>query len=300
MIIKELKYSDEEWAGIQAISLVKYPAIEEDFVFFNKQDFLKNENGIDVQKTDTQKLLHPIYGWKYWEVAVRDGDLLLENSHEFCKEHAGKVFSVNEIKTFFLHPTADYSKGWNIKSKFCYNFKGIRNEDGFNLDNQIFNCRHFLKPVRDINKVPDRFLKSNGDIMEKQNNFEKFSINFEISNLEKREIKGVCMIPNKLIYRRNEYGKEYYVYFSKESIKKFKEKFGFNRNITIYHEENGTGKAILLDSWIFDGTNDDCGYNEIKEGSWCVKYKILSDILWENIKEKKIKGFSIEILLPIS
>jgi hypothetical protein len=299
MTIKELTYSDEEWAGIQAISLVKYPAIETDFVFFNKQNFL-NVEGINVPQTNTQKLLHPTYGWKYWEIDVREGDMLLENSHSFCKEHAGKVFSVNEIQNFQYHKTAKYDLGWKTQSTFCQTFQGIKNADGFNLDNQIFNCRHFLKPVRDINKVPDRFKKPNGELMSSQNVIEKFNINFEITNMDKREIKGVCMIPNMLIYRRNEYGQEYYVWFSKETIKKYKEKFGFNRSITIQHAEEGTGKAILLDSWLFDGQNDDCGYNDLKDGSWCLKYKIVSDSLWENIKEKKIKGFSIEILLPIS
>ena len=59
MLIKELIYNDEEDCGIQAISLVKHPAIEKDFIFFNKEDFLKKEGNITTPETNTQKLLHP-------------------------------------------------------------------------------------------------------------------------------------------------------------------------------------------------------------------------------------------------
>ena len=80
-----------------------------------------------------------------------------------------------------------------------------------------------------------------------------------------------------------------YIYFSRDTVRKLQKKYGFNRTVTIMHQEDITGAVILLDSWIVE--ND-----TMNETQWFVKYKIVSDKLWQLIKEKKVKGFSIESL----
>lgn len=299
MKIKELKFDENDLdSGIMAISFVTHPAIEKDFMFFS-DDFLTTKKGIKKPKqlTDTQKLLDPVYGWKYWEMKTRNNETpTIPTSHEFCKKHVDGVYSVDDIHAW--ESQYGNSDGWINNSQgeglYCQNFKGIK-EQNFNLDQQLFNCRHFLTPCRDITKVKKAGYKLSSD------KEQVFTMNFSISNEEKREVKGVCMIADLLIYRRDpDTDEEYHVYFTKDTIKKLKEKFGFNRAISIQHEEDITGNAILMDSWLYPEEKDDnCGVKDLKFG-WCVKYKILNDNFWNMIKENKIKGFSIEALLPLS
>lgn len=296
MKIKELKFDENDLdSGIQAISFVTNPAIEKDFIFFS-DDFLKVGKGIKTPLTDTQKLLDPTYGWKYWEMKTRNNETpTIPTSHEFCKKHVDGVYSVDDIHNW--ESQFGTTDGWINNSKgeglYCQNFKGM-SESNFNLDQQLFNCRHFLTPCRDVKKIKKAGYKLSSD----KPSVQTFSMDFSISNAEQRQIKGVCMIADLLIYRRDPVTQEeYHVYFSRDTIKKLKERYGFNREITIQHEENITGNAILLNSWLYPEEKDDnCGA-DFKFG-WCLEYKILNETLWNKIKEKGIKGFSVEALLP--
>ena len=289
MVIKEIKFDEnDEETGIQAISFVTNPAIEKDFVFFSKDNYLKSK-GVEKPKTHTMRLLDPVYGYKFWKIStVNNQSLLIDTSHDFCKKHAGKVFSIDQIHKMSKDKTAKYNLGWKDEDTYCDNFAGIKESRGFKLDNQIFNCRHFFEPVRDIKDVPDKLLNKMSS--------QSFSIDFKTIDDEKKCVKGVAMIPEQLIYRRDEMNNEFYVYFSIETVAKLQQKYGFNREITIQHQDNITGNAIMMNSWIYDGKNDDCGYTDLKVGSWCVEYKILNDNLWQLIKDKNVKGFSVELI----
>lgn len=308
MNIKELIFDENDPdCGIQAISFVTHPAIEKDFMYFNNDNFVtRKKDGVVVKQTDTIKLLDPVFKtWKYWKMATRNNEVpTIETSHEFCKDYAygssflksgnKGIYTIPEINGWHLDPTAAYKEGWMTQTNFTLNFNG--KADNYNLDQQIFNCRHFLTPVRDINELKKAGIKLSSDKVQ------TFSIDFAVSNADQHIIKGVVMIPNVLIYRRDqETGEEYHVYFSKETIKKLKDKYGFNRTITIQHEEDITGNAILLDSYIYPSDKDDnAGYTDLKEGSWICEYKILNEKLWDIIKTKGVKGFSVEALLPFN
>lgn len=295
MKIKELYITDEDIdAGIVAISFVSSPAIEKDFQFFNKQVFLK---GKDIPETDTRKLLTDDGNWKFWRMATRNNETpIIETSHEFCKKHAippNNIYHIDEIRNWHSTLSSEEKKGWIDESNFTKEFKG-RYSDNFNMDQQLYNCRHFLTPVRDINEIPE-----NKKYLLSSQRKQSIKVNFEIGNREKRTIKGVAMIPNILIYRYTPQEGDFYVYFTRETIKKLKDKYGYNRSITIQHQEDITGNAILMDSWIYPTEkNDSCGVDNLKDGSWCVEYKIINEKLWNVIKEKGVKGFSVELLLP--
>lgn len=306
MNIKELIFDENDLdSGILAVSFVEYPAIEKDFNFFNSHKFARKEI-TDTPTRQMVKLKNPNGSWKYWKYATTNNeDAIIDTSHEFCKayafgspdiKHGNKgVYTIEEINGFHLAPEASYDQGWQTQSTFTMNFTGLNVSD-YNLHQQIFNCRHFLEPVMDI-----QVARQAGINLESHKK-EAFSINFAVSNEEQRIVKGVAMIPNVLIYRRNpQTNEEYYVFFNRETIKKLKNKYGYNREITIQHEENITGNAILLDSYIYpDDKNDNAGYNNLKEGSWILEYKILNTKLWDVIKNKGVKGFSVEALLPFN
>ena len=115
---------------------------------------------------------------------------------------------------------------------------------------------------------------------------------------EKRILMGAALIPNKPIYRKNE-DNEYYIYFSKNTVRKASELFFINgnqNNSTLEHQMPLTGLSVV-ESWIVEGEKDKSRhYNlDMPIGTWMVSMKVLNDDIWNNyVKTGKVKGFSIE------
>lgn len=115
---------------------------------------------------------------------------------------------------------------------------------------------------------------------------------------ERRVLMGAALIPNKMIYRRNEEG-EYHIYFSKDTIRKVSELFltkGNQNKATLEHQINLSGLSVV-ESWIVDSEKDksrEYGL-DVPVGSWMISLKVYNDEIWnEYVKTGKVKGFSIE------
>ena len=117
---------------------------------------------------------------------------------------------------------------------------------------------------------------------------------------EKRILMGAALVPNKQIYRRNEKtNDEYYIYFSKDTVRKASELFfkrSNHKNATYEHQQPIKGTTIV-ESWIVENTKKDksahYGLN-VPEGTWIISMKIEDEELYNKAKEGEIKGFSIE------
>lgn len=116
---------------------------------------------------------------------------------------------------------------------------------------------------------------------------------------EKRILMGAVLIPEKPIYRRNEKD-EYYIYFSKDTVRKASELFfknGNQSNWTLEHSEQIKGLTVV-ESWIVEDTQKDKSaiYNlSVPVGSWMASVKVDDDNIWnEFVKTGKVKGFSLE------
>jgi len=117
---------------------------------------------------------------------------------------------------------------------------------------------------------------------------------------EKRLLMGAALIPNKQIYRKNDKtGDEYYIYFSKDTVRKASELFfkrSNHKNATYEHKQPIKGTTIV-ESWIVEDSKQDksavYGLN-LPEGSWVVSMKIDDDDLYAKAKSGEVKGFSIE------
>ena len=110
---------------------------------------------------------------------------------------------------------------------------------------------------------------------------------------------GAALIPDKSIYRRNEKGDEYYIYFSKETVRKASELFfkrSNHKNATYEHKQPIEGMTIV-ESWIVENTKQDksalYGLN-LPVGTWAVSMKVDNDEIYEKAKNGEVKGFSIE------
>ena len=115
----------------------------------------------------------------------------------------------------------------------------------------------------------------------------------------KRLIIGAALIPNKQIYRKDENGKEFYVFFSEDTVKRASELYLINNNqasATLEHTDT-IHDVTTVESWIVEDTKHDksniYGLN-LPKGSWVLSMKVENNEVWADILAKKVKGFSIE------
>ncbi len=120
---------------------------------------------------------------------------------------------------------------------------------------------------------------------------------------EQQIVTSVVMLANTPIYR-NDDGYEYKLVFTPEAIKKmafdYFSKNGFNK-ISIEHDgKEVEGAAILLESYFVDNIKSvPQKFGKIPEGSWIMSYKVVDKELWQAIKEKKLRGFSVEVIADL-
>ena len=123
-------------------------------------------------------------------------------------------------------------------------------------------------------------------------------VNFAKQDEEKHILMGAALIPNKPIYRRDGEN-EYYVYFSKDTIRRASELFfqsGNQSQSTLEHEKAIEGLTVV-ESWIIEGEQDKSRMYglDMPVGTWMVSMKVENDDVWENfVKKNLVKGFSIE------
>ena len=116
---------------------------------------------------------------------------------------------------------------------------------------------------------------------------------------DKRILMGPALIPDRKIYRRND-EEEYYIFFSKDTVRKASELFlarGNQNNSTLEHQYDLNGLSVV-ESWIVDDPQNDKSklYDlNVPEGTWMVAVKVNNEEVWQEfVKTGKVKGFSIE------
>ncbi len=123
-------------------------------------------------------------------------------------------------------------------------------------------------------------------------------IELKVADEERRVVVGMALVPEKRIFRKMK-GKEFNIYFSKETISKTQELYMKNlnaNNVTTEHERPIKG-ATVIESWIVeDPKNDKSNLYKLNapEGAWCIMMKIYNDEEWDAVKSGDYKGFSIE------
>lgn len=110
---------------------------------------------------------------------------------------------------------------------------------------------------------------------------------------------GALLIPDQLIYRRNdETNEEYYVKYSKETIRAIAYnylKHNNQNNATVEHAKVVDGVS-LVETWIIEGENDkskNFGFS-LPEGTWFGCMKVENEEVKQQIQNKEVLGFSIE------
>ena len=117
---------------------------------------------------------------------------------------------------------------------------------------------------------------------------------------EKRMLVSPALIPDKQIFRYDpNTDSEYYVYFSKDTVRKASElylKHNNHHKATEEHSERVSG-VLTVESWIIEDPKMDkstlYGFS-LPKGTWMVKLSVSNDDLWSKIKSGELKGLSIE------
>lgn len=125
------------------------------------------------------------------------------------------------------------------------------------------------------------------------NKLQKYSL-----DTDKRIVTGPLIIADFPIYRRDSIRGEYYVIFSKETIKELAEKFLLDKKTTsvnLEHSESVTG-VILTELYIKDVSRgiSPKEFEDVSDGSLFATYKVENDSVWEEIRSGAFKGFSLE------
>lgn len=123
---------------------------------------------------------------------------------------------------------------------------------------------------------------------------------FAIQSEEQQIASGPLMLADTPIYR-NDGGKEYYVVFPKDTIRKIVLKFfkkGYQSNVNLMHDASQAVDGVtMFESWITDSNRGILpmqGFEDAPDGSWFGSFKVENQDVWNKIKSGEFKGFSVE------
>ncbi len=120
---------------------------------------------------------------------------------------------------------------------------------------------------------------------------------------EQRIVTGVMMSANTLIDRNDPAIGYHQVFFDVPTIKQIVLKFfknQFGNNVNRMHQQDDIVKgATMIESFFIDSTRGIEAPNEFKgqnlqDGTWIASYKVEDDQLWNDVKNGKFFGFSVE------
>jgi hypothetical protein len=256
----------EDDVEVDVVSLVDRPAIERSFLMFN-DDFQESYSDYpDSVKNNAQNAL----------------DWAEENGWGSCGTDVGKQ-RANQL-----------AKGEPISVETIKRMYSYLSRHAVDLENSKGYSDGCGKLMYDAwgGKTALSWSESKIRQIERQN--------FAIQSEEERIISGPLMLADTPIYRNDDNG-EYYVVFTKETIKKIAQRFfkkGYQSNVNLMHEQgNLTEGMTMFESWIKDdkrGIKAMKGFEDVPDGSWFGSFKVDNDDVWQMVKDGKVRGFSVE------
>lgn len=174
----------------------------------------------------------------------------------------------------------------------------MENENKMPLYELVLGENENIDGVSAISFVDHPAIEENFFFFNKQE--QKDSYKFESID-DKYMVTGPAMIPNQKIFRLDNAGNEFEVFFSEDTIVKCVELF-FKRSqhnqSNVQHSPFMFEGVTVIESWVIEDPENDksnaLGFNAFPKGTWMVTYKVDNEALWEKIKLGEVKGFSIE------
>lgn len=250
---------DDLESGVEFISLVDRPAIEKDFMAFEKFESFND----------------------YPEAAKSNAERGIRLNDELGNKCATQVGKVRAQQIANGEPLSEET----IKRTYSYL---SRAKEYYNPDD-----KEACGTISYLLWGGEEML---GWCERKMSTFKKA---FAIQNEEKRIISGAAMLADLPIYRRDDMRGEYYVVFDKETIYKIAKKWALNNKYNSVNVDHKTAieGCTLFETYILDferGIMPPKGFEDAKDGSWFVSYFVEDDGIWAKCKDGTWNGFSVE------
>lgn len=266
--IYELKINEnlQDEAEVNYIALVDEPAIQKDFLAF-RNEFAESYNDYPEQAKENAK------------IALRWAE---ENGWGECGTPVGKE-RANQL-----------ANGENISRDTIARMAAFE--------------RHRQNSQKELGDGCGRlmWLAWGGDAgiewaARKLEQIDKEKMSFRIVNEEQRIISGPLMLADELIYRNNDKMGEHYVKFSADTIKAISIKFAkkkYQNHVNLMHDPEQKVKGVtMFESWLVDskrGIQPMKGFEGVADGSWFGSFYVENDKVWQDVKDGKFRGFSVE------
>ena len=119
------------------------------------------------------------------------------------------------------------------------------------------------------------------------------------ANKDKQLLYGPLLIPDKMIYRRDDNGNEYNIVFDKETIELIADKYNKNKFNDVFNFQHSDKmvEAYLKENWIVGQIDKSQNYGfELPEGTWFGAVKVEDQNFWNDyVSNGEVKGFSVEL-----
>lgn len=310
MKIIELTLNEDIEGGVDTVSLVQEPAIEEDFYAFN-----------------AQKYYFETYD-DYPQAAVNAAAMGIKRNEALgnpCATQVGKVRAqqlvngeklsldtIRRMRSFLIRHKDNYElardrKDYDACGYISYLLWGGEAALPW-AEKKLSQAGETFKtplPIKEIDKdysfnnIEHEIFKH---IFAQEFDLEVGTLPTYVNEpVKQRKLVGPLMIPDKLIRRIDpDTDEEYFVYFTEDTIKKLSERFMKNGDIhssNIEHNGIAIDGVYLTETWIVEDPEKDKSnlYNQqYPKGTWMGMYKIDNEDVWVKIENKEIKGFSVE------
>ena len=129
---------------------------------------------------------------------------------------------------------------------------------------------------------------------------QKQPLKFSITSEEEHKVLSVIMRADFPIYRRDEKGNGFYITFSKETLYEASKRMlanGFQNYVNLSHIESSSVLGFeMTQIFIKDSSKgiSPAGFEDIEEGSLFGEYYVSDETLWQEIKDGKFTGLSLE------
>jgi hypothetical protein len=310
----ELKIEEhDDVSGIDSISLVDEPAIEVNWVSFSKEQMSGQKVSIDYDGT-----LSTTKGKLLAKQLLNEGyDLYIVTAR-----NSSEATPVNAVadELGIPHDKIYYTNGqpkWKILEKLGI-YKHIdNNPDVINdikkhlpgvvteeFDYNVGTIGGYVDPgiTKKKPKVVEKGV-TKPSMFDNEYEYlfgtEKNTKQYFAQDNEKQMVLGPAMIPNQKIFRKDQQGNPYYVYFTSETIKMIAQKYMKNKytdNNDQMHDGEAVKDVYVVESWIKESENDkstDYGFSELPIGTWFVSMKINNPEIWNKVKDHQLNGFSV-------
>ena len=125
---------------------------------------------------------------------------------------------------------------------------------------------------------------------------------YRVVDEERRIVFGVVMRADFPIYRYDEHNGEFFIVFTKETIRKMAEKYladGRQNAVNVMHLAGSDVDGVQMVQFFIKDTEagvNPAGFEVIENGSLFAEFHVTNDEVWEACKNGTYRGFSIEVI----